>query len=198
MNLEIWSAAAIATPSVVCLFFLLSTNFKSGNYANIWIASLGCFSHFPFSASLHVYRAFGKSPVIRTILFKFDVSFIHFHSLMQSFSWNLEWSKIHILYHTLSIGYIWISDPLLNPSCKQVIDAITVAGVLLSSNELLHIHFGYFLCANFLWFVSFIFYARKPFGDALSSVIFHIMLAGPQAFLILGLKSKSGSTNSFE
>jgi hypothetical protein len=191
MILELWSAASIATPSIVCLFFLLSMNSQSENYVNIWIASLGCFLHFPFSASLHLYRALGKNPHIRVIFFKFDVSFIHFHSLVQSFSWNLEWSKFHIVFHILSVVYIWMSNPLLNPSCKRVIDVLTVAGVLLSSFQLQHIHFGYYISALFFWMVSFVFYAKKPLGDSLSSIVFHVMLGVPQTFLILGLACKT-------
>ena len=183
---EVASTVAMLVPSLVSLKFLLMNQERMNN-EKIIIAAIGCILHFPFSAMLHLYRAYGKDPRRRTFLYKLDVSFIHVHAFMQSYSWNLKFSLLLVIYHLFSIAYIWASKPLEYPKCKRYIDACTAFGILLCSYDLIHIDKSLYFAAIAMWGVAFTVYSTKFFGDIPSSILFHGLLAGPQYCLLQGL-----------
>ena len=185
-HLEVASTVAMLAPSIVSLKFLVM-DFARRNNEKIIIAAIGCILHFPFSAMLHLYRAFGKDPRRRTFLFKLDVSFIHVHAFLQSYSWHLKFSLFLVFYHLLSIGYIWASKPLEHPKCKRYIDACTAFGILLCSYDLFHIDKSLYFAAITMWGIAFTVYSTKVLGDIPSSILFHGLLAGPQYCLLQGL-----------
>ena len=186
-HLEVISAITMFMPSIISLRFLLMNKIMN---KNIIIGSLGCIFHFPFSAMLHLYRAYGKNTKYRIYLFKLDVSFIHIHSYMQNYAWNLQINKINLIYHILSIYYIWNTNPIEYPKSKYYIDLFTVFGILLSSYELFYIDKKLYFIAIIIWCIGFIVYNKKQFNNIPSSILFHMLLTGPQYCLLEGLSIK--------
>eukprot|EP01038_Epipyxis_sp_PR26KG_P008843 gene8843-11934_t len=183
MHPEVLAAIVMIAPSLVSLFWVLYPN---TNPNGIFIGALGCVMHFPWSCMLHLYRAYGKNDKTRTIIFKFDVTFIHIHSIFQSYAWDMELPLFNLIFHSLSIIYIWYCDPLGKPVSKRYIDIMTALGIVLTSFPMTKRSVTCYAIAVAIWAVAFIIYAKKLFKDY-SSAIFHILLAGPQFFLLYTL-----------
>lgn len=178
------AAVTMLTPLIASLVWCFTDHLP--NPAGTYISAFGCILHFPFSAVLHLYRAFGKNPITRTFLYKIDVTFILLHTLLGGYAWNLEISKVELAYYVLSILYLWSIDPLKHPATKRNVDVLSAVGVVLGSFGLLHRSAVFYAIALIVWTVAFSIYTMKLLGDH-SSTIFHFLLGVPQYILLMGL-----------
>jgi hypothetical protein len=181
MHPEVIAAFTMIIPSLVSLYWIL--NDENLFPTQTKIAGFGCMIHFPFSFMLHIYRAYGKDPQMRTLLYKFDVSFIHAHAFLQSFAWDLKCSVFQINYHLLSVAYIWHVDPLNYPTTKRNIDINTAIGVFCSLFPMKNRNFYCYIFTLLIFSVAFMVHSQKLCKEY-SSTIFHILLGVPQYLLM--------------
>ena len=184
---EVLAAATMAVPSIVSLFFVFnvfSINIIRRN--NTFLAGIGCVLHFPWSAILHLYRAYGTCPERRTLLYKFDVSFIHVHCMCQNYAWDMCPRFLNVIYHVLSICHTWYVNPLTDPPCKRHMDILAAFGIVCASFPMLNRSLHLYISAIALWGLAFFIYAKKTIGDY-SPALFHLLLAGPQFIMMYAL-----------
>ena len=93
---EILAAISMTFPSIIALIYMNKSHNESRK--NVYMACVGCIIHCPFSFSLHLYRGYGKNLFIRQILYHLDVSFIHIHLLLTSYSWEMRIKYIDLFY----------------------------------------------------------------------------------------------------
>lgn len=152
----------------------------------VLVASAGCVAHLPFSAALHVFKAFGDNPVTRTRLYKLDVAFVHFHALLTGYSWALLPRLEELVFHAGCVAHVALADPLASPGVKTRVDALVAAGVLKSA-------FGMFSYDARVWGVAHAFWAlalwvhNKRLGGGFSAGAVHVLLAVPQFCLLCSL-----------
>ena len=184
---EVLAALTMLSPTIVAACWVFWANDQqSPNKVSITIAGMGCIIHFPWSAMLHIYRAYGKNPQIRTLLYKLDVTFIHVHAICQGYSWTLMLSPIECAYHGLAICFIWSSNPLLHVEQKRWIDIVASVGVLISSFGLYARSQHYYFAALLMWIIALSIHSMKLFGTEFQ-LWFHLILGGPQYCLMAGL-----------
>ena len=182
--LEIISAFSILTPSIVSCIFMLNPDV----HLSTLLAGTGCIIHFPFSFSLHMHKAFSKNALIRTRIYKADVSFIHIHALITGYTWKMNYNYGELLYHSVCILYIVFSKPLYYPQTKSNIDILAAIGCAKSTFGLFFRSITLWTSAIILWIILFTVYKKKIAGLH-SSWIMHVMLAGPQFCVLEGLQN---------
>ena len=176
---EVYAALSILAPSMVSVSFLMN----SKCLVPTKLACFACMLHAPFSFVLHMHKAFSTNAVVRTLLYKFDVSFIHVQCLITGYAWSNRVQYHQIIYNLFCVLHIYLSDPLKNPNVKNKIDILTGLGVVDTSLGLLFRNIPHWTIAFFMWVILFRIYNKKLAGTH-SSWIMHVMLAGPQ-YLVL-------------
>jgi hypothetical protein len=180
---EILSALTILLPSIVAVYFI-----KTNNNLPTSIASYGVILHCPFSFILHLYKATGNNPYIRTKLYKLDVIFIHIHGILTGISWALKIQKYEFVYHIICILNIIFADPLKNPEIKNKIDILTAIGVVKSSFGIFYRNYIYWCICVLFWIIAFAIHNKKLLG-VLSSSVMHSLLTIPQFLMLATLDS---------
>ena len=183
---EVVAAFSMIVPSIVATLWMLNIFSLNIRPNNTLLAGFGCVLHFPWSAVLHLYRAYGKSPERRTLLYKFDVSFIHIHCMCQNYAWDMQPRISNVMYHVFSICHTWYVNPLTDPPCKRYMDVLAAFGVVCASFPMVHRSLSLYIIAIALWSLAFVIYARKAIGDY-SPALFHVILAGPQFIMLYAL-----------
>lgn len=178
---ELFAACTMALPSAVACAYC----FRAPSRA-VLVASAGCVAHFPFSAALHVFKAFADDPVVRTRLYKLDVAFVHLHALLTGYSWALLPRLEEVVFHAGCVAHVALADPLATPRVKTRVDALVAGGVLKSA-------FGMFSYDARVWGVAHAFWAlalwvhnKRP-GGTLSPGVVHALLTIPQFCLLCSL-----------
>lgn len=175
---EIFAAAAMVLPSVVSASYLLKTTSDA-----VKLASMSCIMHCPWSVALHLQRAFSDNVRLRTKLYKFDVSFIHLHALLQGYSWTMTLQAGEVLYHMACIFHIATSDPMNHPKVKTKVDILAGLGVLKCAFGMIHYDAKVWAVVKLFWVVALLIHNKKLVGGS-SSGIMHILLAVPQFCLL--------------
>ena len=188
---EIMAAFAIILPSIISFWFI---NLEPSN-KNTNIAAFGCILHCPFSFLLHLHRGLfvrenNLVNHVRTILFKLDVCFIHIHSFLTGYSWNMEIETIETLYHLFCILHILSYRKNISQNGKKYINLGTACGVLLSSKRMYHCSIKKYIVSILSWLVLFKIYDLKLLGYY-SSFVMHLMLSIPQFCLLSSIKQGS-------
>ena len=183
---EVYAAATMIVPSIVSFLWIVHVFSKNTHYYNTLLAGIGCVMHFPWSAALHLYRAYGKCPERRTVLYKFDVSFIHIHCMCQNYAWDMRPRMVNVVYHVLSICHTWYVNPLSDPPCKRHMDIFAAFGIVCASFPMVSRSLHLYISAIALWGLAFFIYAKKAIGDY-SPALFHLILAGPQFIMLYAL-----------
>lgn len=181
---EIWAAQTMCLPSIVAAIFASRPDARLETV----IAAIGVIFHLPFSYTLHMHRALVDDPVTRTKIFKFDVSFIHFHSFLTGYAWFLQLSWLELFYHIFCIVNIVLSDPLTYSKSKNTIDIMCAIGVLKSSFGSFYRSKFLWLCAHVFWIIGFYVHNRKLLGPY-SAAVFHIILVVPQYCIMLACQN---------
>lgn len=189
---ETLAAISIILPSVVAVRFMIQSHNESTK--NLYVASVGCIIHCPFSFSLHLYRGYGKKKNIRQILHYFDVSFIHIHVLLTSYSWKMRIKYIDLLYHLFCIVHIW--SYYINKSTidicnysKKKINIFTACGVLLSSRHMFLVDKKMYFISLLSWVLLYEIYSKKLLGKY-SSFVMHTLLSIPQFCVLSAIQNK--------
>lgn len=147
------------------------------------INAIGCFMHCPFSYVLHIHRSMYDDNKLRKIIYKFDVSFIHIHSLLSGYSWQLKFNNCELIYHILCI--INITQSNVTSNNKQIINILCGIGVVKSSHGLFYRSNYLWYTAMFVWIIGFVIYLTNC-CKKYSSTIFHILLTIPQLCIMYG------------
>lgn len=174
---EVGAAISILIPSVISAMFLRQTE------TSVRAAALGCIAHCPFSVSLHLYKAFGMNPVLRTRLYKLDALFIHIHIMSSMYAWRNRIRLMEFVYHGFSMAHIVWCDPLNNVSAKTIVDVLAGIGVMYTISPLFVLHFMRWVACVSLYTILVTIHNRKLLGIH-SSWVMHLMLSGPQ-YLVL-------------
>mmetsp|Transcript_6963 Transcript_6963/g.7079 ORF Transcript_6963/g.7079 Transcript_6963/m.7079 type:complete len:234 (+) Transcript_6963:142-843(+) len=180
---DVYSALTVCFPTFVSLYWIFLPNSRKQFPEKVLLGAVGCIVHFPWSFMLHMYRAFGNCALTRTKLFKLDVSFIHFHCFCHSYAWDMKMRYISLFFHLFAIAHIWYVDPLTNPGCKKHIDIFAACGIFLTSYPMRSRCETSHFIALALWVLAFMVYSKRVIGDY-SSALFHLLLAGPQYFIL--------------
>lgn len=186
---EILSILTMFSPSVVCLIFLhkaLAFPPQTSNPDSTIIVAISCMIHFPFSSALHFYRATGNNPSVRTFLYRLDVTFIHFHAWCQTYAWYMKLSHFDTLYQFGAVAYMWTIDPIAYPWKKRVVDILAFGAGIISYRGLYQDKEELFYYSILIGVVSYAIHSQKLIGEY-SSVLFHLLLAGPQYCFLTGL-----------
>ena len=188
---EIMAAFSIIFPSIVSLWFI---NQESSS-KNTNTAAIGCILHCPFSFLLHLHRGlFVKEDSsmnnMRIILFKLDVCFIHIHSFLTGYSWNMRVETLETLYHLVCVLHILSYKQNISQNGKNYINLGAVCGVLLSSRKLYCSSIKKYILSILSWLVLFKIYDLKLFGNY-SSFVMHAMLSIPQFCLLSSIQDHS-------
>ena len=176
---ELFAVFTILFPTAVAAWAFL----EHRDDASVALAAVGCVLHCPFSCALHTHRAVSNDAVVRTVLYKLDVIFIHVHSLCQGTAWLMRLPVFETFFHTICISLILSSTPLETPRVKNTIDILCAVGVMISSFGMIYKSFVLWTTAHLTWTVAFFIHNRKLFGKY-SSTIFHAILAGPEFCLL--------------
>lgn len=179
---EIFAAAAMILPSLVSASYLLKTTSDA-----VKLASIGCIMHCPWSVALHLQRAFSYNVHLRTKMYKFDVSFIHLHALLQGYSWTMTPQAGEVLYHVACILHIATSDPVNNLKVKTKVDILAGLGVLKCAFGMIRYDAKVWAVAKVFWVVALLIHNKNLMGGS-SSGIMHILLAVPQFCLLHSLQ----------
>lgn len=188
---EIMAAFAIILPSIVSFWFIT----QETSNKNTSIAAIGCILHCPFSFLLHLHRGLfvqenSSVNLVRTILLKLDVCFIHVHSFLTGYSWNMKIETVETLYHLVCVLHILSYKQHISQNGKKYINLGAVGGVLVSSRRLYHSSIKKYTVSILSWLVLFKIYDLKLLGNY-SSFVMHLMLSIPQFCLLSSIKQGS-------
>jgi hypothetical protein len=167
---EILAALAMAIPGIFSIYYLIIVQ-----NVGTKISATACLIHLPWSAGLHFYRAYGSDPLIRTYLYKADVSFQHIYSLLTRYAFIQEMHLIETIFHILCITHILFCNPIQNPQIKKYISILSGIGLgsctLALSHERFYISFG---VASIGFFIHY-----KEIIGPYSPFWFHLCLSVP-------------------
>lgn len=183
---EIAAAYTITLPSIVSIFYLyMHFNYK------ITIAVVGCVLHMPYSINLHINKYNGYSAEIIDKAYKFDLDFIHIHSMITGFSWNLKVNYFEVILH---LGCILINHNYLPTSgndhtaikFKKWNTYLCIIGIFLSSYEMYNLDKKLYLISAIAWLLSAAVFLEF-FKTKYKSAILHILLTIPQYCIVAAL-----------
>ena len=184
---EILAAIAMSVPGIFSIYYLF---FEEKdviiNPLGTHICAISCLCHFPWSAGLHVYRAYGTDPIRRTYLYKADVAFHHIYSLSTRYAFALQFSLVETIFHVSCILHLMLCDPLKNPDRKKIIGVLSAIGLGSCAVDLFHRSSNHFYVALGVAAVGFLIHHRELLGTY-SPFWFHICLAAPHYCVLKGL-----------
>ena len=187
MHPEILAAIAMAVPGIFSIYYLF---FEEKdliiNPLGTQICSISCLCHFPWSAGLHVYRAYGTDHVRRTYLYKADVAFHHIYSLSTRYSFALQFSLLETIFHVSCIIHLILCDPLKNPDRKKLIGLLSAIGLGSCAIDLFHRSPSHFYVALGVAALGFLIHHTELLGTY-SPFWFHMCLAAPHYCVLKGL-----------
>lgn len=184
---EILAAIAMALPMLTTIYWLCIIDpIELKNPAATKISGYACIVHFPWSALLHIYRAYGNNVNTRIFLYKMDVSFQHIYSLCTRYAFSMKFNIIEIGYHSICIFHTWYIDPIKTPKRKKIVDIASAIGLGSCALELINRDIVSFFSTIAIAFIGFIVHTERLLGD-MSSFWFHISLAAPHYFILCGL-----------
>jgi len=191
---EVLSATAMLLPSVVSLIYLS----KPSATAATWWLAVGCCVHCPFSVALHLHRAAWTSQSFRTkILYRLDMSFIHFYAAFAMMAWEVRlsraswswWTWLCLHYHAASVLHIWCTKPMRKgkqiPAVLGRCAAFAGLGTYMSAMGVWWADpTGFYATLAFVtWSLAFGLFLNKALGKW-TSMCFHLCLAIPQACML--------------
>jgi len=184
---EILAAIAMAVPGIISIYYLFFEEKEAIiNPLGTQLSAISCLCHFPWSAGLHVYRAYGSEPVCRTYLYKVDVAFQHIYSLSTRYAFALQFSLVDTIFHVSCILHLIFCDPLKNPERKKMIGFLSAIGLGSCAFELFNRSSSHFYVALGLAAVGFLIHHKELLG-IYSPFWFHISLAAPHYCVLRGL-----------
>ena len=190
MHPEILAAIAMAVPGIFSIYYLF---FEKKNMIinpfGIQLSAISCLCHFPWSAGLHVYRAYGTDPVRRTYLYKADVAFHHIYSLCTRYAFALHFSPVDTIFHVSCILHLIFCNPLKNPDRKKMIGILSAIGLGSCAFDLFNRSSNHFYVALGVAAVGFLIHHKELLG-AYSPFWFHICLAAPHYCVLQGLNMR--------
>jgi len=189
MHPEILAAIAMAVPGIFSIYYLFFVGKDVIiNPLGTQICAISCLCHFPWSAGLHVYRAYGSYPVYRSYLYKADVAFHHIYSLSTRYAFSLHFSLVETIFHVSCILHLIYCDPLKNPERKKMIGILSAIGLGSCAFDLFNRSTNHFYLALGIAGVGFIIHHNELLG-AYSPFWFHICLAAPHYCVLQGLNT---------
>lgn len=187
MHPEILATIAMTVPGIFSIYYLFFVEKDVIiNPLGTRLSAISCLCHFPWSAGLHVYRAYGTDPVLRTYLYKVDVVFHHIYSLCTKYAFRLQFSLVDIIFHVSCILHLILCDPLKNPERKKIIGILSAIGLGSCAFYLFNRSFNHFYVALGVAASGFIIHHKELVG-AYSPFLFHICLAVPHYYILQGL-----------
>jgi hypothetical protein len=184
---EILAAIAMAVPGIYSIYYLFFVEKDLIiNPLGTQICAISCLCHFPWSAGLHVYRAYGTDPARRTYLYKADVVFHHIYSLSTRYAFALQFSLVETLFHLSCILHLIFCDPLKNPERKKRIGILSAIGLGTCAVDLFNRSSNHFYIAIGVAGVGFLIHHMELVG-IYSPFWFHICLAAPHYCILNGL-----------
>lgn len=187
MHPEILAAIAMAVPGIFSIYYLF---FKEKdmiiNRLGTQLTAISCLCHFPWSAGLHVYRAYGTYPTRRIYLYKGDVAFQHIYSLCTRYAFSSQFSLVETIFHISCILHLIFCNPLKNPDKKKIIGILSAIGLGSCAFDLFNRSSNHFYVALGVAAVGFLIHHKELLG-AYSPFWFHICLALPHYCLLQGL-----------
>jgi hypothetical protein len=189
MHPEILAAIAMAVPGIFSIYYLFFVGKDVIiNPLGTQICAISCLCHFPWSAGLHVYRAYGTDPVCRVYLYKADVAFHHIYSLSTRYAFSLHFSLVETIFHVSCILHLIYCDPLKNPERKKMIGILSAIGLGSCAFDLFNRSTNHFYLALGIAGVGFLIHHNELLG-AYSPFWFHICLAAPHYCVLQGLNT---------
>jgi hypothetical protein len=189
MHPEILAAIAMAVPGIFSIYYLFFVGKDVIiNPLGTQICAISCLCHFPWSAGLHVYRAYGSYPVYRNYLYKADVAFHHIYSLSTRYAFSLHFSLVETIFHVSCILHLIYCDPLKNPERKKMIGILSAIGLGSCAFDLFNRSTNHFYLALGIAGVGFLIHHNELLG-AYSPFWFHICLAAPHYCVLQGLNT---------
>jgi len=186
---EILAAIAMAVPGIFSIYYLFFVGKDVIiNPLGTQICAISCLCHFPWSAGLHVYRAYGSYPVYRTYLYKADVAFHHIYSLCTRYAFLLQFSLVETIFHVSCILHLIYCDPLKNPERKKTIGILSAIGLGSCAFDLFNRSTNHFYVALGIAGVGFLIHHNKLLG-VYSPFWFHMCLAAPHYCVLQGLNT---------
>jgi hypothetical protein len=187
MHPEILAAIAMVVPGIFSIYYLFFVEKDVIiNPLGTQLCAISCLCHFPWSAGLHVYRAYGTDPVCRVYLYKADVAFHHIYSLCTRYAFSLHFSLVETIFHVLCILHLIFCDPLKNPERKKMIGILSAIGLGSCAFDLFNRSSNHFYIALGVAAVGFLIHHNEFLG-AYSPFWFHICLAAPHYCVLQGL-----------
>lgn len=187
MHPEILAAIAMAVPGIISVHYLFFEEKDAIiNPLGTKLSAISCLCHFPWSAGLHVYRAYGTEPVCRTYLYKADVVFQHIYSLCTRYAFVLQFSFVDTIFHVSCILHLIFCDPLKNPHSKKIIGGLSAIGLGSCAFEIYNRSSNYFYFALGVAALGFIIHYTELLGRY-TPFWFHICLAAPHYCVLRGL-----------
>jgi len=153
------------------------------------LSAISCLCHFPWSAGLHVYRAYGTDPVRRTYLYKADVAFHHIYSLCTRYAFALQFSLVETIFHVSCILHLIFCNPLKNPERKKMIGILSAIGLGSCAFDMFNRSSNHFYVALGVAAVGFLIHHTELLGTY-SPFWFHICLAAPHYCVLQGLNMR--------
>ena len=187
MHPEILAAIAMAVPGIISGYYLFFEEKDAIiNPLGTQLSAISCLCHFPWSAGLHVYRAYRFEPVCRTYLYKVDVAFQHIYSLCTRYAFALQFSFVDTIFHVSCILHLIFCDPLKNPNRKKMIGVLSAIGLGSCSFEMYNRSSNHFYVALGGAALGFLIHHTELLGRY-SPFWFHICLAAPHYCVLRGL-----------
>lgn len=191
MHPEIMAAIAIAVPGIFSIYYLFFVEKDVIlNPLGTQISAISCLCHFPWSAGLHVYRAYGKNPVYRVYLYKADVAFQHIYALSTRYAFALQFSPVDTIFHMSCILHLIFCDPLKNPDKKKIIGMLSAIGLGSCTIDLYNSSSTHFYIASSFAATGFLIHHNELLG-AYSPFWFHVSLAAPHYCVLRALNNKN-------
>jgi hypothetical protein len=152
------------------------------------VSAISCLCHFPWSAGLHVYRAYGNNPVHRMYLYKGDVAFQHIYAFSTRYAFALRFSPIDTIFHMSCILHLIFCDPLKTPNRKKIIGILSAVGLGSCTIDLFNYSSNYFYIALSFAATGFLIHHNELLGTY-SPFWFHLCLAAPHYCVLQGLNT---------
>ncbi len=179
MHPEILAAIAMAVPGIFSIYYLFFEKHDVViNPLDMRLSAIACLCHFPWSAGLHIYRAYGTEPACRTYLYKGDVLFQHIYSLCTKYAFTLQFSLVDTIFHVSCILHLIFCDPIKNPERKKMIGFLSAIGLGSCAVHLFNRSSNHFYVALGVAGIGFIIHHTELLGRY-SPFWFHICLAAP-------------------
>ena len=176
---EIWATLAMALPSFFSIYYILTK--PSTQLILVGTASI---IHYPWSACLHLCRAFSSPEVKRVFFYKMDIAFQHIYCVMVRHAFVIRLSYIEWLFHLFSIFHVWHFNPIQSPQSKDIVSFMAGLGLGICVFSMYDVNKIYFGSSILFGGIGFFIHIRRLFGNS-SSLLFHILLCVPHYCVLM-------------